>query len=231
MNTTLSKTILITGVSKGLGKALAEKFIQMGHRVIGCSRSEAITESLQKRYGNDHHFSAVDVSDYNAVYRWFKFLQTHIPNAPDFLINNAAIINKPHPIWDVDPNDFGKVMDINIKGTFHVLRAFVPWMIQRNMGVIINFSSGWGRSVSPEVGPYCASKFAIEGMTLALAQELPSGMVAVPLNPGIIDTDMLRECFGRTASSYPGPSEWANKAAPFILSLSTKDTGKSLSVT
>ena len=103
-------------------------------------------------------------------------------------------------------------------------------LVARRSGVIVNFSSGWGRSTDAEVAPYCATKWAIEGLTQALAQELPEGMAAVPLNPGIIDTDMLRSCFGGSASSYPSPLEWAKRAVPFLLKLGPKDNGRSLSV-
>jgi NAD(P)-dependent dehydrogenase (short-subunit alcohol dehydrogenase family) len=103
-------------------------------------------------------------------------------------------------------------------------------MIERGSGVIVNLSSGWGRSVSPEVAPYCATKWAIEGLTKALAEELPKGMAAVPLSPGTIDTDMLRTCFADTAASYPKPAEWARKAGPFILGIGSKDNGQSLTV-
>jgi NAD(P)-dependent dehydrogenase (short-subunit alcohol dehydrogenase family) len=103
-------------------------------------------------------------------------------------------------------------------------------MVARKAGVIVNFSSGWGRSVAAEVAPYCASKWAIEGLTQALAEELPRGMAAVPLSPGVIDTDMLRSCFGGSASRYPAPKVWVEKAAPFILALNTRDNGKQLSV-
>jgi len=80
------------------------------------------------------------------------------------------------------------------------------------------------------VATYCATKYAIEGLTLALAQELPEGMAAVPLNPGIINTEMLQACFGDDAGSYPSPEKWAKQAVPFVLGLSAKDNGKSLSV-
>jgi NAD(P)-dependent dehydrogenase (short-subunit alcohol dehydrogenase family) len=96
--------------------------------------------------------------------------------------------------------------------------------------VIVNLSSGWGRSASPEVAAYCASKWAIEGLTKALAQELPEGMAAVPLNPGVINTDMLQKCFGAEAENYPKAREWAQRAGPFILTLGRKDNGQSLSV-
>jgi NAD(P)-dependent dehydrogenase (short-subunit alcohol dehydrogenase family) len=131
---------------------------------------------------------------------------------------------------EVPPDQFRRVIDVNINGVYCVLRAFLPAMVAKNRGVIVNFSSGWGRSTSPEVAPYCATKYAIEGLTLALAQELPGGMCAVPLNPGIIDTDMLRSCFGGEASQYPSPEKWSKTAAPFLLALGPKDNGKSLSV-
>ena len=119
---------------------------------------------------------------------------------------------------------------MNIKGVANVIRAFVPAMVEAKRGVIVNLSSGWGRSTSPEVAPYCASKWAIEGLTKALAQELPAGMAAVPLNPGVINTEMLKTCFGESAASYPKAEEWARRAAPFILQLGAKDNGQSLSV-
>jgi NAD(P)-dependent dehydrogenase (short-subunit alcohol dehydrogenase family) len=108
--------------------------------------------------------------------------------------------------------------------------AFLPAMIERGSGVIINLSSAWGRAVSAEVAPYCASKWAVEGLTRALAREPADGLAAIPLNPGIIDTDMPRSCFGAAAAHYPSPGEWARRAAPFILSLGPRHNGEPLTV-
>src|SRR6185437_9747516 len=105
----------------------------------------------------------------------------------------------------------------------NVIRHFIPAMIKRKEGVIVNFSSGWGRSADAEVAPYCATKWAIEGLTQALAQELPREMTAAALNPGIINTEMLQSCFGGSASSYPTAAEWAKSAVPYLLSLGPKD--------
>jgi NAD(P)-dependent dehydrogenase (short-subunit alcohol dehydrogenase family) len=146
------------------------------------------------------------------------------------LINNAAVINQTRPLWEVEPHDFERTIDINIKGVYYCIRHYVPAMIQRGKGVIVNLSSGWGRSVSPEVAPYCASKFAVEGLTRALADELPYGMAAVPLNPGVINTDMLQSCWGESAHTYPGPEEWAQRAGPFMLCLGPDHNGQSLTV-
>jgi NAD(P)-dependent dehydrogenase (short-subunit alcohol dehydrogenase family) len=103
-------------------------------------------------------------------------------------------------------------------------------MVERSTGVIVNLSSGWGRSASADVAPYCASKWAIEGLTRALADDLPSGMAAVPLNPGVINTEMLQSCFGSAADSYPSPGEWAERAVPFILGITADDNGHPLTV-
>ena len=96
--------------------------------------------------------------------------------------------------------------------------------------MIVNFSSGWGRATDAGVAPYCATKWAGEGLTQSLAQELPSSMAAMALNPGIINTDMLRSCFGGSATNYPSAQAWARVAVPFFLQLGPGDNGKQLTV-
>ena len=220
--------ILITGVTRGLGRALAEWYIANGHTVIGCGRSAEIL-NLRFSHAAPHDFTALDVTEENRVALWAeKVLAVH--GAPDLLINNAALMNKSAPLWAVPAAEFNKLIDVNIKGVANVIRHFVPAMVAQKRGVIVNFSSGWGRSTSAEVAPYCASKYAIEGLTKSLAQELPAGMAAVPLNPGVIDTDMLRQAWSDGAASYPKAGAWAKVAAPFILKLGPKDNGQSVSV-
>lgn len=223
------RLIVLTGVTRGLGLALAHKFIELGHTVLGCGRSREAIENLRRSNRPPHDFAAVDVAYESQVEPWAaRVLSTH--GAPDLLINNAGVINKNAPLWQVPSDEFDRVMDVNVKGVANVIRHFVPAMIARKLGVIVNFSSGWGRSVAADVAPYCASKWAIEGLTMALAEELPRPMAAVPVNPGIIDTDMLRSCFGGSASRYPSPAKWVEKAAPFLLALNSRDSGKPLSI-
>ncbi len=223
------KTILITGVSRGCGRALTEEFIRLGHVVIGCGRSEKEIASLQKQFPVPHDFSVVDVADDGQVTAWAKkIMAAHA--APDLLLNNAALINRNAPLWKVPAAEFSAVIDVNLKGTANVIRHFVPAMIKRGRGVIVNFSSGWGRSTDAEVAPYCATKWAIEGLTQSLAQELPPGLAAVPLNPGIINTDMLQSCFAGGANNYPSATEWAKIAAPFLLKLTADHNGEPLTV-
>lgn len=197
----MKKTILITGVSRGLGRALTAEFIRLGHTVIGCGRDPKMIGELKKPYG-----------------------------PPDLLLNNAALINHLAPLWEVPQKEFDALIDVNIKGVANVIRHFVPAMVARKHGVICNFSSGWGRLTDAQVAPYCASKWAMEGLSQALAQELPRGMAAIPLSPGIINTDMLKKCFGGEAAAYPTAEQWAEDAAPWLLKLGPKDNGRSLTV-
>lgn len=224
-----SKVILISGVTRGLGRAMTDEFIRLGHRVFGCSRSgEAVCE-LNRRHGPDSHFEVVDVTHDEAVRGWAgRCLK--LAGAPDLLLNNAAVINRNAPLWEVPADEFSTVIDVNIKGVASLIRHFVPAMVSRKSGVIVNFSSGWGRSTDPQVAPYCATKWAMEGLTKALAQELPPGMAAIPLSPGIIDTDMLRSCLGAEAGDYPSAVEWALTAVPWLLGLGPRDSGRSLTV-
>src|SRR5262249_24655786 len=186
-------------------------------------------QQLRCEFAGNADFAILDVTDAAGVERWAKHvLATAGP--PDLLINNAAVMNRVAPLWQIPAEEFDHLIDVNVKGVVNIIRAFVPAMVARKSGVIVNLSSGWGRSTSPEVAPYCASKFAIEGLTKALAQELPRGMAAIPLNPGVIDTDMLRSCWVESAANYQSAAKWAKTAAPFLLALGPNDNGTSLSV-
>jgi NAD(P)-dependent dehydrogenase (short-subunit alcohol dehydrogenase family) len=207
---------------------MCQRFIEAGWLVSGCGRDRERLRSLNSEHPTTHRFDAVDIRDAGAVKAWADdVMQAGDP--PDLLINNAAVINAPRPLWDVPVEEFARVIEINIGGMFHVLRAFLPAMIERRRGVIVNFSSGWGRSTAPEVAPYCATKWAVEGLTQALAQELPRGMAAVAFNPGIIDTDMLRCCWGGEAGQFPDADVWSQRAVPAILAVTASDNGRSVS--
>ena len=223
------KTVVITGVTRGLGRAMTEEFIRLGHGVLGCGRSEKELGELRRRFGKGHQFDHVDVASDEQVEAWAK-RSLKSSGAPDLLLNNAGVINRNAPLWKVSSEEFGQVIDVNIKGVANVIRHFIPLMIERGSGVVVNFSSGWGRSADAEVAPYCATKWAIEGLTQALAQELPASVAAIALNPGVINTGMLQSCFGGSASAYPTAEQWARTAVPFLLELGTKHNGQSLTV-
>lgn len=223
------KIIVITGVTRGLGRALAEKFMALGHTVLGCGTNRDLIHQLRTAHPKRHDFDIVDVASDRDVQHWVDRLHKKC-GAPDLVINNAGIINRNAPLWRISARDFAHVVDVNLKGTMNVIRHFAPNMIKKHKGLIVNMSSGWGRSAEKDVGPYVATKWAIEGLTQALAQELPPGTGVVALNPGIINTDMLRSCFGESAAHYTSALRWAELAAPYILKLDPTDNGQSLDV-
>lgn len=222
------RRILITGSTRGLGAALTDELVGLGHRVAGCGTSAEKVAAQAARHAAPHHFSAVDVSDDAAVAQWAATLLGDW-GVPDLIFNNAALINSPAPLWEVPVEELSRLVDVNVKGVVNVIRHFVPAMAKSRRGVIVNLSSGWGRSTAPGVAPYCASKWAIEGLSRALAQELPDGMAAVALNPGVIHTEMLEVAFGRDgAAQCVSPTDWSRTAAPFLLQLGANDNGRAL---
>ncbi len=226
----MSKIILITGVSRGLGRAMTESFIQLGHTVIGCARNTTTIAQLQKQFPQPHHFTAIDVTNDPQVKAWSQEILAEY-NPPDLIINSAAIPHQRLPLWEIETEEFDRVIDVNIRGVANMIRHFLPAMVARKQGVIVNFSAGWGRYTAANAAPYCASKWAIEGLTGALAQELPTGMAAVSLWPGTIHTDTLEYIYGQEkASNYISPQDWALIAVPFLLQIGASDNGKPLSI-
>ncbi|XP_052192181.1 NADPH-dependent pterin aldehyde reductase [Diospyros lotus] len=234
------RTVLITGVSRGLGRALTLEMAKRGHTVIGCSRSPESLASLQSDINSSssdpdpsssdrHLFMNVDVRSNSSVEELARAVVEKM-GVPDIIVNNAGTINRNNRLWEVPVEEFDTVIDTNIKGIANVLRHFIPLMIERKQGIIVNMSSGWGRSAAAQVAPYCASKWAVEGLTRSMAKELPSGMAVVALSPGVVNTDMLVSCFGSSAALYQTPESWAPKAANMILNLTMADNGASLTV-
>lgn len=225
----MAKRIVISGVTRGLGRALVPHFTSAKHSVFGCGRTASAIAELAAKHPAPHCFTTVDVRDAIAVNAWAAEV-LRVAGPPDLLIANAALMNDPAPLWEIPAADFDRIIDVNIKGVVNLIRAFVPAMVAKKHGIIVALSSGWGRTTSPEFAPYCASKFAIEGLTLALAQELPPMMAAIPLNPGVIDTAMLRQCWKERAATFQKADAWAKRAAPLLLNLSSRDNGKSMTV-
>jgi NAD(P)-dependent dehydrogenase (short-subunit alcohol dehydrogenase family) len=201
--------------------------IDLGHTVVGCGRSAAGVESLRQEHESPGRFDVVDVAVSSQVDEWARSVVEQA-GPPDLVINNAALMNRNAPLWEISDEEFTELMQVNVIGTVNVIRAFLPSMIERGAGVVVNMSSGWGRITAPEVAPYCASKWAVEGLTRALADELPPGLAAVAVSPGVVDTDMLRSCWGGAAGSSPKPEQWSTKAVPLFLALNASHNGRSL---
>ncbi|MEC3196221.1 SDR family oxidoreductase [Bacillus cereus] len=224
----ISKSVIITGVTQGLGRAMVDRFHELGWNIYGCGRSKDKIEELKKQYSKIHDFQVIDVSDSQQVNNWANYiLNTH--TAPDMIINNASIVNQNAQLWKITAQEFENVMNVNVNGVVNVIRAFVPAMVARKEGIIINMSSSWGREGEAELAPYCASKFAIEGITKSMALELPHGMAVVALDPGgSISTPMLKSCAPKYINESPTPETWSHKAIEYILNITIDKNGDSL---
>ncbi|MEC2303189.1 SDR family NAD(P)-dependent oxidoreductase, partial [Bacillus cereus] len=211
----ISKSVIITGVTQGLGRAMVDRFHELGWNIYGCGRSKDKIEELKKQYSKIHDFQVIDVSDSQQVNNWANYiLNRH--TAPNLIINNASIVNQNAQLWKITAQEFESVMNVNVNGVVNVIRAFVPAMVSRKEGIIINMSSSWGREGEAELAPYCASKFAIEGITKSMALELPHGMAVVALDPGgSISTPMLKSCAPQYINESPAPETWSHKAIEY----------------
>lgn len=223
----MSKLVCISGCSRGLGKAMTIEFHSRGWKVTGGARSEDSLKKLSEQLVNNCFFESFDVTKPKEVENFAQSVQQNL-GVPDLLVNNAGVINRNAPLTHVSPEEFASIISVNLGGTHNMIRYFVPLMEEKGHGVIANFSSYWGQSTAPEVGPYCASKWGVEGLTRSLAQELPDGLTAVAFNPGIIDTDMLRSCFGEGAASHEKPSEWAKHAVDRLEQINPSENGKTI---
>jgi NAD(P)-dependent dehydrogenase (short-subunit alcohol dehydrogenase family) len=226
---TPAKHIVITGTSRGLGRALVQPLIDRGHTISGCGRSASAAAALNQIYAAPHRFAGVDVGAGQQVEAWAQRV-LDANGSPDLILNIAGVINRSAPFWEIGEDDFNALVRTNVSGSANVLRSFLPAMIEAGRGVMVNFSSGWGRHGAADVVPYCTSKFAVEGLSQALADEVPPGLAVVSLNPGVINTEMLKSVWGEAARRCPSPETWARSAVELLLNLSADDNGKQLSI-
>jgi len=241
-----SRVAVLTGCTRGLGLALVEAFAAAGVRVAGCGRSAAGVAALAARFPAPRHlFAVVDVGDDAAVAAFAAAVRAWSsagsaaaapPPPPLLVVANAAVMLAPAPLWQVSAADFDALVRVNVCGVANTVRHFAPLLLENaSGGVFVALSSYWGRSSSAGVAAYNASKFAVEGLSGALAQDFakaaPKRVAAVAMNPGVIHTDMLEVAFGASgAAQNAKPSEWVTSAAPFLLGMTARDNGASVTV-
>lgn len=184
------KTVLITGASRGIGAAIAERFAQGSyHTFITCARDTeslfTLQARLQKQYDVPCTAIPCDVSDAPAVEELF----TKLPPL-DVLINNAGI-SYFGLLSEMSVDDWHKVINTNLNACFYTSRLAIPAMVHNKCGRILNISSVWGNAGSSLETAYSASKGGLNALTKALAKELaPSNIQVNALAPGFIDTAM-----------------------------------------
>ena len=187
------KVALITGGTRGIGKAIAIKFAKQGYNlVINYVSDKTDVKELEeefKQYNSETLFIKTDVSKFDDCEKMVKDAIEKFGHI-DVLVNNAGI-TKDNLILRMSVEDFEKVIDINLKGTFNVTKNVVPYMMKKRIGKIINLASVVGVSGNAGQCNYAASKAGIIGFTKSIAKELASrNILANCVAPGFIDTDM-----------------------------------------
>ena len=225
--------VFITGATSGFGLACANLFASKGYHLIINGRREerleATAAELRDRFRIKVWTAPFDVRDQQKVTDTIASLPAEW-DAIDILVNNAGLAAGRDYFEEASLDDWNQMIDTNIKGFLYVAQAVAKKMAVQKKGHIINIGSTAAKVVYEKGNAYCATKFAVEGLTRSLAQELPKGMAAVAPNPGIIATDMLAQVFGAGASAYPTPAAWAKRSVPYILGLGARDNGASADV-
>lgn len=189
----MAKVALVTGASRGIGRATAEAFARAGYQVAAnyCWSKEQIEQfsAQMEREGCAVIPVQADVSDPEQVERMVQTVQQQFGHI-DVLVCNAGIARQGL-LTDFSPADWRQMMSVNLDGTFYCCRSVLPGMIRRQSGCIITTSSIWGITGASCEVPYSAAKAGIIGLTRALAKEVgPSGIRVNCIAPGVIDTEM-----------------------------------------
>lgn len=173
------RVAVVTGASRGIGRAIVSLFESEGARVAGCARHAALgVDACDVRRGDDVARFAASVKERYGT--------------PDIVVNNAGIVVRAE-LDVMQESDWDDVVDSNLKGTFLISRAFLPEMRARRRGSLINVASISGRLGTSGLTAYCAAKHGVVGLTRALAEEVrPDGLSVNAICPGSVDTEMLR---------------------------------------
>ncbi|WP_395016477.1 SDR family NAD(P)-dependent oxidoreductase [Dongia sp.] len=222
------KTALVTGASRGIGAAIARHFAELGTKVVLLARDGKALSDLAadigslggqalampgdvRRYADLEHAVAAAVQRFGRL---------------DILVNNAGVIEPIARLADSEPEAWGRIADINLKGVYHGLRAAIPQMLHTGSGVVVNISSGAATSALEGWSHYCSTKAAVLSLTACAAKEYGAhGIRVVGLSPGTVATEMqavIRKSginpVSRLDPAVHIPPEWVARAVAFLCS-------------
>jgi NAD(P)-dependent dehydrogenase (short-subunit alcohol dehydrogenase family) len=194
------KLLLITGVSSGFGRALAEHALAEGHRVVGTVRNIQAAEAFEALCPERANARLLDVTQFDAIDGVVADIEANV-GAVDVLVNNAGYGHEG--ILEESPlSDMRRQFDVNVFGPVAMIKAVLPYMRSRRRGHILNITSMGGYITMPGIAYYCGSKFALEGISDTLAKEVKTfGIAVTVVAPGSFRTDWAGRSMQRTARS------------------------------
>ncbi|WP_321816825.1 MULTISPECIES: oxidoreductase [unclassified Paraburkholderia] len=195
-----SKILLITGVSSGFGRALAQEALAAGHTVIGTVRSEEAKRDFEALSTQDAFARVLDVTDFDAIDGVVAGIESTV-GPVDVLVNNAGYGHEG--VMEESPlSEMRRQFDVNVFGAVAMMKAVLPFMRERSRGHILNITSMGGYITMPGITYYCGSKFALEGISEALGKEVkPFGIAVTAVAPGSFRTDWAGRSMARTPRS------------------------------
>ena len=196
------RTALVTGGGSGLGAAIASAIHSAGADVVVVGRDEAKLGAVVVGLGGRARGVACDVSDPASV----ESLRAQLADTEvSILVNNAGVPGPVAALTDISVEDWDAVFDVNVRGTFLLCKAFLPGMIERSAGDVINIASVSGKRPLAHRTPYCASKMAVIGLTSTLAFEVgPAGVSVNTLSPGPVEGPRMERNFRLEAERSGG---------------------------
>ncbi|MEA9389768.1 oxidoreductase [Acerihabitans sp. TG2] len=197
-----SKIILITGVSSGFGRALAQEALKIGHRVVGTVRNTSAKASFEAVNPSHAFARMLDVTDFTSIDNMVADVEANI-GPVDVLVNNAGYGHEG-VMEESALDDMKRQFDVNVFGAVAMIKALLPYMRERRRGHIINITSMGGFITMPGISYYCGSKFALEGISDALSKELnPFNIAVTAVAPGSFRTDWAGRSMVRTPRKIP----------------------------
>jgi NAD(P)-dependent dehydrogenase (short-subunit alcohol dehydrogenase family) len=204
------RTAVVTGGGDGLGAAIAEHLVGAGARVVLVGRRPGPLQGTAARLGPAARVEPCDVAEPDQV----AALAGRLRDEPvSVLVNNAGIAGPVAPLTEVEPAQWDEVFAVNVRGTFLMCRAFLPAMVARGDGDVINVASVSGKRPLARRTPYCASKMAVIGLTSTLAFEVgPAGVRVNALSPGPVEGERMERNFRLEAERTGTTVEQAREA-------------------
>jgi NAD(P)-dependent dehydrogenase (short-subunit alcohol dehydrogenase family) len=229
-NTLAGQRVIVTGATRGLGRAMVEAFSQSGARVVVHGRTAPQAAAVAAGLGDGHVAVGGDLLDAALGGRLAKAAERGLGGL-DALVLNAAVLGPMQALAETDFKAFREVMEVNVDAQLRIFVACLPALLA-SRGKVIWLTSGLGRIGVPRFGAYCASKHALEGlMKLAAVEHGPSGLTSVAVAPGMVRTEMLKAALlGGDVSGHTPPEVAGRGFARLLATLGPEHNGKSLDI-